>query len=119
VVHRRGPAPGTGPRHAHAERIFDRPITFEHFVPWFAVTNVVADQDDHPVIAVKAYPSDRSRYTGRLRSYQSQYLPILVIRSYRLGSNTVPAFRTLHHYFHHPDERAQVSGSPRTFTGET
>lgn len=98
--------------------IYHRSLTFEHFVPWFAVTDVVADQEDHPVIAVKARPAEGSRgkrYGGRVNTYETQFLPYLVVRSYRLGANTVPAFRALSYYFHHPSERAQLAAAPRTF----
>ncbi|WP_250002096.1 hypothetical protein [Actinoplanes sp. M2I2] len=98
--------------------VYHRSLTFEHFVPWWAVTEVVADQEAHPVIAVKAYPSEGTRRSGRFGTYEGRYLPIMVIRSYRLGANTLPAFQALHHYFHNADQRAQLSAPPRTFNNE-
>ncbi|MGK5684861.1 hypothetical protein [Actinoplanes sp. URMC 104] len=92
--------------------IYHRSLTFEHFVPWWAVTEVVADQEIHPVIAVKAYQAEGTRRAGRFGTYEGQYFPIMVIRAYRLGANAVPAYEALHHYFHHPDDRARLSSPP-------
>jgi hypothetical protein len=92
-----------------AEGILHRSLTFEHFVPWFAVYDVVAEPAETPLLVVKAHPSDGTRlrrHTGRLGAYESQFLPFLVARAYWLGGNAVPAYRALAYYFHNAERRA-------------
>ncbi len=96
-----------------AEGIFHRSLTFEHFVPWFAVYDVVAQSAETPLLVVKAYPSDGTRlrrHTGRLGAYESQFLPFIVARAYWLGGNAVPAYQALAYYFQHAERRAALGG---------
>jgi hypothetical protein len=95
------------------EGVFHRSLTFEHFVPWFAVYDVVAEAAEAPMLVVKAHPSDGTRvrrHTGRLGAYESQFLPFVVARAYWLGGNAVPAYQALAYYFRHPDRRADLAG---------
>lgn len=94
------------------EGVFHRSLTFDHFVPWFAVYDVVAEPAEAPMVVVKAHPSDGTRlrrYIGRLGAYESQFLPFVVARAYWLGGNAVPAYQALAYYFRHPDRRADLA----------
>lgn len=100
-----------------AEGIAHRSLTFEHFVPWFAVYDVVAESAETPLLVVKAHPSDGTRvrrHTGRLGAYESQFLPFVVARTYWLGANAVPAYEALSFYFRNASRRSELpSGEQR------
>jgi hypothetical protein len=88
--------------------IYHRSLVLEHFVPWDGVVDVLARSGRTPWITVKAIerPGTRERrHTGRLGAFESQALPFMIIRANWLGSNALPAYRALKHYFEHPDQR--------------
>ncbi|WP_130510348.1 hypothetical protein [Krasilnikovia cinnamomea] len=95
--------------------VYHRALTFEYYVPWFAVYEVVAADTDHPMIVVKAHPSDGTRLhrpAGRLGgAVEAEYLPFLVVRAYWLRGNTVRAYQALDHYFRNPDRRSELSSA--------
>ena len=91
-----------------AAGVHHRGLTFEHFVPWYAVVDVVTDQEQEPVIAVKAYPAEDHRYVQRLRAYETGFLPFLLVQAYWLGAAAVPAHRALRFWFDHPDRRGEL-----------
>jgi hypothetical protein len=94
--------------------IYHRSLLLEHFVPWEAVTDVLARENPDPRITVKAFPSPNARehrYTGRFGAFEGQFLPFLVVRAYWLGANTLPAYAALGQYFRNPTERSALGNS--------
>lgn len=94
--------------------IYHRSLVLEHFVPWDTVVDVLAREGPDPWITVKAFPSPGTRerkYLGRLGAFEGQFLPFMVIRTYWLGANAVPAYRALKHYFEHSDQRPRLADS--------
>lgn len=92
--------------------VYHRSLALEHFVPWEAVVDVLALEGQTPWITVKAMPASGTRerrYTGRL-SPGAEGLPFMIIRTYWLGANAVPAYRALKQYFEHPGERPKLAG---------
>ncbi|WP_412743690.1 hypothetical protein [Krasilnikovia sp. MM14-A1004] len=90
--------------------IYHRSLVFEHFVPWDAVVDVAAQEGHIPRIIVKALPSIGTRerkHMGRL-SAGIEGLPFLVVRTYWLGANALPANLALKHYLLHSDERTRL-----------
>ena len=88
-------------------------MTFEHFVPWFAVQQVEAADTDQPMVVVKAYPSDGTRlrkHFGR-GGYESQFLPFIAVRALWLRGNSAAAYQALNYYFQHADQRSRL-GTP-------
>lgn len=99
--------------------IYHRSLVLEHFVPWDSVVDVLAREGRTPWITVKAMPMTgmrERRHTGRLGAFEAQFLPFMVVRAMWLGANAVPAYRSLRHYFEHPDERSEL-GLARHDTG--
>jgi hypothetical protein len=97
--------------------IYHRSLTFEHYVPWFAVYAVSAETGATPMLAIKAHPSDGTRlhrYTGRLGAFEATFIPFIVARTYWLGGHATYAYRTADHYFRHPDLRSELATSPPT-----
>lgn len=92
--------------------IYHRSLTFEHYVPWFAVYAVSAETGDTPMLAIKAHPSDGTRlrrYTGRLGAFEAGFIPFIVARTYWLGGHATYAYQTADHYFRHPDLRPELA----------
>lgn len=88
--------------------IYHRSLTLEHFVPWEAVVDVLAQEGRTPWITVKVMPMNGMRerkHTGRLGAFEAQFLPFMVIRTMWLGSNAIPAYSALHHFLDQPHER--------------
>ena len=97
--------------------IYHRSLVLEHFVPWDAVVDVLAREGRTPWITVKAMPTSGMRerkHTGRLGTFESQFLPFMVARTIWLGANALPAYRALKHFFDNPGERSKlgVLGQP-------
>ena len=91
--------------------IYHRSQTFEHFVPWEAVVDLKAREGPNPRITVKALPMSGTRerrYTGRL-SAGVEGLPFMIVRTYWLGRNALPAYLTLKYYFENPDQRSRLA----------
>jgi hypothetical protein len=91
--------------------VVHRSLRFEHFVPWFAVRDVVAQPGTTPLLVVKAFPSDGTRarrWTGRLGAYELQFLPFVVARTYWLGARAVPAYPALGFYLRHAERRTDL-----------
>ena len=98
--------------------IYHRSLTFEHYVPWFAVYAVSAETGDTPMLAIKAHPSDGTRlrrYTGRLGAFEATFIPFIVARTYWLGGHATYAYQTTEHYFRHPGLRPELATLPATF----
>ncbi|MEU4235901.1 hypothetical protein [Actinoplanes sp. NPDC026619] len=93
--------------------IYHRASRHEHFVPWPAVTDVLATERRRmPCIIVRAAPADGirlRRYLGPLAMADKPTL--MIIPTYWLGANAVPAYRAMRYYFEHPDERPAL-GAP-------
>ena len=97
--------------------IYHRSLTFEHYVPWFAVYAVSAEDGATPMLAIKAHPSDGTRlhrYTGRLRAFEATFIPFIVARTYWLGGHAAYAYQTADHYFRHAELRPELATSPPT-----
>lgn len=95
--------------------IYHRSLTFEHYVPWFAVYAVSAETGDTPMLAIKAHPSDGTRlrrHTGRLGAFEATFIPFIVARTYWLGGHAAYAYQVTDHYFRHPDLRPELASSP-------
>lgn len=92
--------------------IYRRSLVFEHFVPWDAVTEVVARNHDTPWITVKALPLPGTRMKGHLSRFVkgTEGLPFMIIRAHWLGPNAVPAYLALSRYFYAPEQRAELAG---------
>ncbi len=91
--------------------VYHRSRAFERFVPWEAVVDVKAREGQTPWITVKALPTSEMRerrYTGRL-SAGVEGLPFMIVRTYWLGRNALPAYLTLKHYFENPDQRFRLA----------
>ena len=95
------------------EGIYHRGLGFEHFVPWFAVYEVTATGGgETPMLVVKAHPSSQTRLrrrTWRLGTYETQFLPFLVVRAYWLGGHALYAYETVSRFFHNPVERGLLA----------
>jgi MFS family permease len=97
--------------------IYHRSLTLEHFAPWDAVVDVLAQEGQTPWITVKVMPMSGMRerkHTGRLGAFEAQFLPFMVVRTMWLGANAVPTYSTLRYYFDHPDERRKLGGIGRS-----
>jgi hypothetical protein len=91
--------------------IYHRSLALEHFVPWEAVVDVLAREGRTPWITVKAMPTSGTRerkYTGRLGP-GGEGLPFMIVRTYWLGANAVPAYLALKQYLNHPAERSKLA----------
>ncbi|MDT4991064.1 MAG: hypothetical protein QOH97_956 [Actinoplanes sp.] len=98
--------------------IYHRSLTFEHYVPWFAIYAVSAEAGATPMLAIKAHPFDGTRlhgYTGRLGAFEATFFPFIVARTYWLGGHAAYAYQIADHYFRHPDLRSELATSPPTF----
>lgn len=96
--------------------IYHRSLTFEHFVPWHTVEFVRAREGRSPWILIKALRASDTRerkYTGFLGA-GAEGLPSMIVRTYWLGANALPAYLTTKHYFENPGERSKlgVLGQP-------
>jgi hypothetical protein len=94
--------------------IYHRSLTFEHFVPWYAVYDVTAESGPGPMLVVKANPADGTRvrrYSGRLGTHAARLLPFVAVPAYWLGANAGRAYRATDHYFRHPDRRPELSSA--------
>jgi hypothetical protein len=92
--------------------IFHRSLVLDHFVPWEAVVGVQAREGRDPWITVEALPADGTRerrHAGRLGAFETQALPFMIVRTYWLGTNALPAYRALKRYFQHPAERSRLA----------
>jgi hypothetical protein len=94
--------------------VYHRSQTFEHFVPWHAVSGVVAAPDRIPMLVIEAHPGTGIRLrglTGMLGGHEAQMLPNVAVRALWLGAFAIDAYRAADYYFRHPDRRADL-GTP-------
>lgn len=99
--------------------VYHRSLMFEHFVPWSAIINVHTHGGRVPRIIVEASRSAETRerrYTGPFGA-GIEGLPSMVIRTYWLGANAVPAYLALRYYFERPNERQGLASTGQTTNG--
>ena len=92
--------------------VFHRSLGFEHFVPWYAVFAVAAEEAGSPLVVAKAFPSEatRVRRTTRVAKQQEyQLIPYLVVRGRWLAVDPALLYHTLRYYHAHPEARSELA----------
>jgi hypothetical protein len=90
--------------------IYHRGLAHEHFVPWEAVVDVHAREGRTPWITIKAMPANGTRERRRTGPLGpgAPGLPFMIVQAHWLGTNAVPAYRALRHYFDNPARRTNL-----------
>ncbi|HEY6594480.1 MAG TPA: hypothetical protein VI011_10295 [Asanoa sp.] len=92
--------------------VFHRGPTFVHFVPWYAVDAVDARGIGSPVVVVRSYPAQDTvvrNVTGRIHTGELTYLPLMVVRSYWLGTDPTTVYHALAYHHAHVDRGPELA----------
>jgi hypothetical protein len=92
--------------------VWHRSLTFNQFVPWQDITQVMSGRIGVPVIVAEATPAPDiriRRYTGRFGTRELRYLPSVVVNAYWLGADPTSVYHALSYYQAHPELCAELA----------